>query len=553
MLDTLPCEVLHIIIHHLSILGCFNQENEDDNHDHRPRLDLHTKCFTGFSTWNYVIDTQSLLSLAHTCRYLKAAVYPVVYRTIACANHNYKDPDFYADMNLFVFTRGNEDQHNRAITTQSVPQFYHLADYATLSKDALQYVRRLYVATGCPPFRPWFGKVLPHMTSLQEVMLSLGAPCELENVHVFGALLKHKNRPRVHAIFDYPWYDVFLFPFSTRSETEWSDFCKLNVESLDISYYHEKHEFPQSFFEMIRGFTSLKRLKLYGRHNDDPEFPEMKSPGSVSMYHIATLLQDLKNLQHLDYNLPPSDLKWPKLVHLTKLSAPLWAFEVNRPMDTFDSVTHLELLRQGFPSRVCLPFRNLKTLALLEAHSGAPKTLEVLVEMNPGLVNLSLQNCAMPLPLHTLDKLMSQLERLDVHGQGPLEFFDILRRAKRLQHFYYAGIADEDYVSMAQVMHAVWRNQISPDLQIVQVDPRCFWSSEPDPNPMNYIRQELVETVPLELVDLAVKPVCPVDRSKGQVVVIDLEAMRACCDREKARQIAQMKQSESQKNASTGL
>lgn len=204
MLDTLPAEIIRIIVYELSIEGCADPENEEMCAGLRPVLGVNDKSYTGFTSWNFLVDSQDLLNLAHTCRHLKSVVYPVLFKTITCSDSSNMKSREHGYLNAIVFQAKREDEYNMALSEKSAPQFYHVANYTSLSKDVLRLVQRLYVNGFCPPHKSWFSNIVSNMTSLKDVMLFLTIRPKVHDLaHVFSSILKHKNSPCVHAHFSF--------------------------------------------------------------------------------------------------------------------------------------------------------------------------------------------------------------------------------------------------------------------------------------------------------------------------------------------------------------
>lgn len=201
----------------------------------------------------------------------------------------------------------------------------------------------IYVKADCPPLKPWFGNALSQMDSLQDALFHLGLNPDCQEVaHVFQSIAKHKNRPRVHAHFNFEFYETCLFEVFDWLEDQWSDFRKLNVQSLYIDYDHESIKFPQSFFKTVKEFTLLKRLVLNcGDYFRILDKIERFLNGTHGMHRIATFLKDFANLEHLHLNIPSTEFEWPKLAHLTMLYAPLCTMEKEC---TFETLTKSRIL-----------------------------------------------------------------------------------------------------------------------------------------------------------------------------------------------------------------
>lgn len=96
MLETLPLEILHIIMHELVIMPHFQKmQYIPINKEFSPRkrsfhgsrrLLKDEKYYTSFKTWTEIRRPHDLLSLAHSCRALQAKVYPFIARSVVYYN-----------------------------------------------------------------------------------------------------------------------------------------------------------------------------------------------------------------------------------------------------------------------------------------------------------------------------------------------------------------------------------------------------------------------------------------------------------------------------------
>lgn len=107
-----------------------------------------------------------------------------------------------------------------------------------------------------------------------------------------------------------------------------------NVESLILEYSNDEIKFPASFFEIVKRFTSLKKLK-FAATNDMLDQPYAPANGEYPMHHLATILKDLPSLELLDISMPQKQFKWPTFANLTKLLVPLWAFKSEYTFEVF--------------------------------------------------------------------------------------------------------------------------------------------------------------------------------------------------------------------------
>lgn len=434
--------------------------------------------------------------------------------------------------------QGPGDGYTVALGNNHAPQFYHIADYTTLSKDALQFVRRLYVNCDLTTFNPWFGNIILHMTGLEDIVFNLGFhPGPREVAHVFQSILKHKNRPRVHVHFELEIEDTSLSSIFDWLKKEWSDFGKLNVESLTIKYPHKDLRFPKFFFETVRGFTSLKNLKLICGHGS-VELSEVNTAlnGKFGMHHIATFLKDMPNLECLHLDIPPTDFEWPELPHLRQLVAPLSSFDMSCTFEMFDNVTQLQLTDGKSPkarNKSILPsFRNLKSLGLCGEHPNLPALMDHFLKHNSRLVNVSLEEGNLNLSPDTLATLLSRVERLDIPAEWPLPLAMTLYTSKKLQHILYTGLIDgedDEYVSLGLLVQATLDNEVSPDLKTIQVDLLCLGpckDENADVVTLEELQSFFEEELPSEVVKAMILPVCPINGRVSHTAVIDLDAIR---------------------------
>lgn len=205
-------------------------------------------------------------------------------------------------------------------------------------------------------------------------------------------------------------------------------------------------------------------------------------------------------------------------------------------MKFFDTVTHLEVSGEDLTvgsAPILPPFRKLTSLGVYGAQPNASALLEHMLEHNPSLVNLSLDRCDKPLPRDTLARFMSQVERLNIYGEGPVDFKTIVSNAQKLQQFhYFADTEDEevqyDLIPIKWLVSAVMKNEISPDLKIIQVRPASLaYTGEEDIYiNLDTIRLDLEEDFPPEVVSAMILSIFPVNRHILRMVVIDLDAIR---------------------------
>lgn len=242
-----------------------------------------------------------------------------------------------------------DQEYNMAVSDKPAPQFYHIAHYESLSKDTLALVRRLYIHKVNRSSRYWFPDLISKLTSLEEVMIFVTVQPDIGDMgHIFPPLLKHKNRPRVHADLDLNTFHLSSLEYLRKKENGWSAFRKLNVQSLTIEYSLEEVKFPKFFFAIVKGFTSLKKLKFFQK----PDYVGMakdnkKYGGDYPLYYLTRLLKHFPNFEELDIGMPPHHFEWPVFSRLTKLLVPLWVFKKRTTFENFDTVTHLELFRSN--------------------------------------------------------------------------------------------------------------------------------------------------------------------------------------------------------------
>lgn len=190
MFQATPPEVIQLIIDHLLILS--TQRETSDGYKNR-------NGYIFLSSWNLIRNPRSLVNLALTCKYLKAIVFPVIFKAWICCNDLEKtkfvlqETDTVDFPSVYDYWSHRESKYMLptriyheieatvisrciwALKSTGTPQFHLPMGSKIFEKDALQYVHHLsLVFNGINEnYCPWLGPLLSTMPHLQEVTLNL--------------------------------------------------------------------------------------------------------------------------------------------------------------------------------------------------------------------------------------------------------------------------------------------------------------------------------------------------------------------------------------------
>lgn len=536
MLDTLPPSVIKIIAGHLAAVPRYENNAASNPWQTGPAHNLTPgePSYTRYRTWNDMGQPMHLVHLAHTNRRLKSLVYPVLFETVVCYNPFDQDAGFQIDLYFnYAFHPGPVymDGYNSVLNGLSVPRFHLTAGYTVLSRDALQHVQCLYMAPGEVQYKPWLARLLPAMTSLQEVKLYLPLLFDFDNVsYVIEQLRNHQTRLRVHVYLGLALgTNKGLAAMFFALEYEWAQLKDLNIESLLVEFGCKSNWYPESFFRLLAGFTTLKQLSVTCLPENDLYFDLDDAVEGYTMGHVLELSKNLPNLESLTVDVGRNQFSWPLGSAITKLSAPTWVFQSSTTFEMLDSVTHLEIQNKGMNLHIAPLVRNLKTLALHE-FSGVNgiALLEHCVAHNPKLVNLHLNTCDMPMDADVLSRLFSNIERLEL-VITQLDFKAVLLSAPNLRRFFFypdavGPAASSNDLPLAWLVGAALQHQISQNLDQIEVQPLYVLPAQRRyPSGAEWARDLVASRLSTELAKNVFVPVFRYKERDDKAFVIDLK------------------------------
>lgn len=468
MLNTLPIEIIEHIVHYLLLL-----QYQKDIGYYESRSG-----YINLRTWNEISNYTDLMALAHTCKRFQSAVYPTLFKTLACCNgYVYKDANekpenekrrkgrhFLPKVQYVLYESNHRrktndylEKHNSVITLgNSKPQFYMIGGQSDMAPSILHHIQHLSLSftNNNVDHRKWVAELLPTMNALKEVTLNcdevkLGPKVDLvveETYLGFSAILhqlkNHDNKLMLH-IYVSIGDDSQQEPDLASSEEQWSDWKGLHIETLEI-LLESGSKLPIAFCNILGEIKCLKRLTIYCRHLFQIHCKLEIGPWLKSM----TGLQDLSSncgyyarnrvigKTQVPQELPPSlhRLEWdPFLLGI---------------FTSFDSITHFEAIRDPFsstdPNTSILKFpvmQSLKTLVLNNfPQDQVVAMLEHFVDSSPDLVNLVLRECT---DWDLTDKELLHLasfEHLELYQESnpaTLTFKMVIENAPKLRRFIY--------------------------------------------------------------------------------------------------------------------
>lgn len=300
--------------------------------------------YVGLRSLNSIHQPKHLLNLAHTCKSLRALVYPTIFRLCACHKRkneqvfvpqHCREEDSDCKEHLVVDIFDMESRHFTAepigsgcdycllapfvsaARTADNPQFYLSIGFQYLGAEALRHVQHLSLLfrESNEIYFPWLGNILPKMSSLNEVTINLYSPRQecnrpatdclnfLDLMYVVKALLAHKNKIRIHMFVKL----FFSIPSSTFRYFEKLNYVltlmdKLEIETLMIQPGNEEYTFPISFCQVLKNLKHLKKFVVkpidkYKYYKEDVKVPE---PPSCSTFELVDWLSGISDLQYVD-------------------------------------------------------------------------------------------------------------------------------------------------------------------------------------------------------------------------------------------------------------
>lgn len=415
--------------------------------------------------------------MAHTSKCLEAIVYGYICRNLELHSEErfgYGPSNFPSAPFAPMFTL----ETNNVWAAPFIPQLMFAAHFNSLPLSALKYVRTLGLSVEDGPHHPGLVDLIPSMTSLQDVVLDItthvtGGELVASFALVFDTLAKHKNHPRVHV--NHSAINNALQRWGNTCklfELEWAQLKTLNVVTLKLSFGSDSLCVPKSFFDMIRGFQSLKNLFMRG-------FDPHKAIGSIPrgylpLTHVLDFLGEFPDLEHFEFIFCGTQLKLPPNSRVTHLTASIDNFTaLNNKFEMFDNITHLQIIALELEIKVLPNFRNLTTLALDPANGMAERLLDHFVANNPKLVNLYLLSFS--LSAASLKRVLKKIERLYIANLLSCELQTILSVAPNLCELFLTCMTAPD--RLAQVLSLEWLADavttetaaISPSLELVQI------------------------------------------------------------------------------------
>lgn len=368
------------------------------------------------------------------------------------------------------------------------------------------------------------------MTSLEEVYFDFSRSRNVaDNGYVIKVLAKHENKPRVHVTFE---IDMDRFSdvedFFTPFKLDWAPFKTLNIESLNLVLGTVQGWYPMSFCNMIREFTSLKRLTISFTLSVTvgPVFEGEGEP----MSYLGTLLGSFPNLEYFSSDAPVLDLDTSGASSLTRLSITGASEEFTMFFELSDKITFLQLSGLEDPdSLISLKFRNLVTFSLTYFNDDADDLLMHFYQSNPKLINMHLNNCRVS--EETMLQIFPKIQRLYLIDIPTYGFKSALSTAKKLKQFVYVPrrditTHDEEVLPLEWLKNAVSQREISFELELIQfgID-EIFRRMEVKTDMKNWLELVRGNTFTEEEFDKMILPVRPLWPKPTTQFIIDLKAI----------------------------
>lgn len=479
MITTLPPEVIRLVVGNLLAVTRYNEDDENSwivgsIHELGKDETSYTRC----RTWNEIGQPENLANLAHTSKYLRSVVYPVLFNTVACYNPFTSKLGFHAELGFnYTFREGPvpTGHSNSVLNRSSKPQFHLIPSYTALSTEALRHLHCLHLSVSAVTYKPWLSDLLPCMTFLQEVRFYITVQHDTDEVaYIIEELLKHKNRLRVHVYIGLSFgLNGDLIKTFHAFENEWAQIKDLKIESLTIEFGSRHNTFPKFFLDMISELSALKKLSIFCLYEEELTYELGRSWECHEMGHVLHLLKKLPNLEEFNVDFGLHHFDWPLNDRISTMTVPVWMLQTPGTFEVFDNVTHLEITNKFSSVDVTPPFRNLQTLGLHDFSFRTPKLLEHFVSNNPKLVNLHLDTCSFPVQADEFVCHFSKIQRLEL-SITHLDFKRVLLAAPCLRQLVFLPSGDlngYDLFSLSWLVDAVLNGQVSPDLERIEVQP----------------------------------------------------------------------------------
>lgn len=467
MIHALPPEIISIIVHYVQI------NSADKRYINYQRSG-------GLHAWNNCCP-EKLLSLAHTCKYLKSVLYPLIFRYFACYKLNYDSEnipegpilsrlDYLDENNMYVtcflpprqsryYSHGYmPDQFDSSISSRQTPQFY-LSGLMCIATDAHKYIQHLGLVfdEASKPYYPWLGPLLSMMSSLQDVTLnfsyfekvsqmnSLGGFDFTDALYVVEQLLRRKNTIRVHLL-------VKLFHETPDDKHKYfrdfirvvASMTRLKLETVIIHTSTSDYKFPLSFCQLLGQMNCLKRFIV------KPEYRVFSEgrPGDQDYHSITDLTRWLGGLSNLEEitldSLLQKDVR-ESAVETWNLSSPLK--NICMPLSRLlrcnneSMITSVTQLHVHFPWKgTDLPvFFNLTTLVLSSTchHDDLEVALLQFSKRSPLLANLVFLDCSIVGEMNLgLTAALAKIRQVEIYNSD-IDFKQVIKHAPCLRRLVY--------------------------------------------------------------------------------------------------------------------
>lgn len=513
MINALPPDVLRLIIDHLLRLPPKEHDAEENDRSG----------YIGLRTWNQIYQPRNLLSLAHTCKYLRSCVLPVLFRSCACPEQKngsawvstsccvrspcYEKEPGRSMFDMDIKSSGFKMAHSKSVdhflepfdsvmNNAGIPQFYLTVGFQNTDLDVLAQVKHLSLVFNGPHkiYYFWLESVLPKMVSLTDVTMNLYSPGQVCNdpvttcpafrniLDVVKLLSLHENTIRVHM-----FVELFLIlPSSTLRYFEklshvLTQMSNLKVETLMIQPGNEKYRFPLSFCQTLGKLEHLKKLTVKPV-NKHPYHLMQENFQGYSVSELVNWLGELPNLQHLD--LKPCEKahssdtpifeRWELGASLRVLGMYQGQLSSCKRPDLLKHVTQLSLhfCNNGNKYPV-LP--NLKTLALYHYihFSNAKGVLEHFSSSSRRLDNLLFFDCKETGVVgKSLLRILAKIKTVELHKSQNL-FLQTLEGASHMHHFTCDTLDTilNTRIQFAMLLSLFAEGRVSKELQTIRFRP----------------------------------------------------------------------------------
>lgn len=490
MLDRLPSEIVQHILNYLLILRYEKYTGSSNSH----------AGFVNLRTWNEISNFSDILSLAHTCRYIKLITYPVIFKAWAHVDEEYGAfmnkqngivchkgiPFFYSGIRwacfflprvrysdyqlLYTYKRFRPEQLKSLLNPTCKPRFY-IAGSDMLS-GALQYIQHLSLSFNGSrvAYSEWLPDYLFKMKALKEVTINMegtfpkGASVDLVKDFelVIELLRNHHDTLIVHTHMKL-WFkdEHILCEYLENFQNSWRQWQSLVIETLAIEVRAFEYSIPETFSKMIGKLGHLKRFSIdiadAGKY--------CKSLNSKYNDPISKRLVLLPNLEELSIRLrcprcrksPKNELRtppkkeykkqpFPPRIHKLSWSAGIDDFFLR--FENFDAVTFFEVYQ---PKCACfipvkLPsFHKLETLVCTDCSwNRVETTINHCKGCSPYLVNLIIRNANGTVPEAKLQVILADITHMEIYqGQmsSKITFEMVVQNADSLCHLIYHDLS----------------------------------------------------------------------------------------------------------------